>query len=453
MPVLTQPILELQRALVQGQTTARALTKKALARAQDPQGEGQRAFLQLHEQEALIAADISDTLRAAGQARSPLEGIPVSIKDVFDVAGEQTRGGSRILADTPPAAENALVVQRLINAGAIIVGRTNMDEFGFSGLGINPHYGTPRAPWDRAHGRLPGGSSSGAGVSVADGMSAAGIGTDTGGSVRIPAAFCGVTGFKPTAERIPSLGTLPLSFSLDSIGALGPSVSCCAIVDSVLAATPHIPLAPIDYHHLRIAVPKDVVFNSLDQQVSQRINAAILALTNRGAQIERIELPEFNQLAYINREGGFSCAEAWALHRDLIRTQESAYDPHVAYKISLGRHQSAADYIDLLADREEWIAAVSARLAPYDAFLMPTVPIVPPRIDAITNDEQFYTHDALILRNSSIVNFLNGCAISLPCHPEGEAPVGLTLASTAHTDRHLLRVAYTVEQLLTQIRS
>lgn len=452
MPVLTQTILDLQQSLARGETSARALTGAALARVDDPRGEGARAFLQVYAQRALTAADISDSLRAAGQARSALEGIPVSIKDVFDVAGDRTRGGSMVLAQTAPARSNAVIVQRLIDAGAIIIGRTNMDEFGFAGLGINPHYGTPRAPWNRAQGHLPGGSSAGAGVSVADGLCVAAVGTDTGGSIRVPAAFCGVTGFKPTAERIPTEGSLPLSFSLDSIGPLGQSVSCCAIMDSVLSATPYEPLTPLEYHHLRIAVPKDVVFNGLDQQVSQRINASILALTNRGAQIERIELPEFNQLAYINRMGGFACAEAWAMHRELIAADEAAYDPHIAEKILLGRHQSAADYIDLLAEREEWIQAVEERLSPYDAFLMPTVPVVPPRIDSITDDEQFFTTDALLLRNSSLVNFLNGCAISLPCHQAGEAPVGLTLATTAFRDRHLLRVAYTVEQLLKQMR-
>lgn len=453
MPVLTQPILELQQAMAQGQTTALALTQSALARIQDPQGEGSRAFLTVYDNEALTAARISDTLRAVGQVRSPLEGIPISIKDVFDVAGDRTLGGSQVLRDSAAATENAVVVQRLIDAGAIIVGRTHMDEFAFSGLGFNPHYDTPRAPWKRSEGRLAGGSSSGAGVSVADGLCVAAIGTDTGGSVRIPAAFCGITGFKPTAERIPALGTLPLSFSLDSIGPLGQSVSCCALLDSILSATPYEPLTPIDFQHLRLAVPKEVAFNSLDPQVAQRINAVILALNNRGVHIERIELPEFQQLAFINRAGGFSCAEAWALHRDLIQTQETAYDPRVAYKILLGRHQSAADYIDLLAEREEWIRAVETRLAPYDALLMPTVPILPPRITDIQNDEQYFQTDALVLRNTSIINFLNGCAVSLPCHHQHEAPVGLTLAATAHHDQHLLRVAYTIEQLLNLMRT
>lgn len=446
-----QTIQELQAALEQGKTTAVALTEAALARINDPQGEGAHTFLKVYDQAALKAAKLSDKLRAAGQVRSPLEGIPVSIKDLFDVVGDRTRGASKVLNDAAPATENALLIQRLIDAGAILVGRTNMTEFAFSGLGINPHYGTPRAPWNRDQGHIPGGSSSGAGVSVADDMCTVAIGTDTGGSVRIPAAFCGLTGFKPTAERIPTQGVLPLSFSLDSTGPIGHSVTCCALTDSVLSAEPAPELTPIPYHHLRIAVPKDVVFNSLDTTVSQRINAAILALTNSGVQVERIEIPEFNQLAYINRKGGFVCAEAWALHRDLIEEHQDLYDPRVAHRILIGKEQSAADYIDLLAEREQWIRSVEERLEPYDAFIMPTCPIVPPRISDLEDEEQYFNHNALILRNPSIVNFLNGCAISLPCHPEGQAPVGLTLAAPAHHDAHLLRVAYTIEQLLRPI--
>src|SRR5690625_1722005 len=450
MPLAQQRINDLQHALSTGETTALALAEAALARINDPEGEGGSAFLKVYDEAALKAAQVSDTLRAAGLVRSPLEGIPISLKDLFDVKGDRTRGASTVLDHAHPATDNALLVQRLIDAGAILVGRTNMTEFAFSGLGINPHYGTPKAPWQRHEGRIPGGSSSGAGVSVSDGMCAAAIGTDTGGSIRIPAAFCGITGFKPTADRIPSTGVLPLSFSLDSSGPLGHSVTSCAIVDCVLCATNFTALTAIPYHHLRIAVPKDVVFNSMDRTVAQHINASILALKNSGVQIERIELPEFNQLAFINRKGGLATAEAWALHRDLLPEFESRYDPRIALRIQQGKEQNAADYIDLLTEREHWIQAVENRLAPYDAFLMPTCAIIPPRIKDLADEENYFTQNAIILRNPSIVNFLNGCAISLPCHPKNEPPVGLTLAAPAYHDSHLLQVAFTVEQLLSQ---
>jgi aspartyl-tRNA(Asn)/glutamyl-tRNA(Gln) amidotransferase subunit A len=224
-------------ALAGGTTTSRALVEDSLARIADPAGEGARAFIKVHTDAARAMADAMDTLRRAGRAPSRYAGIPVGLKDLFDITGEPTPAGSRALADAPPATANAPVVQRMLAAGFVPVGRTNMTEFAFSGLGINPHYGTPLSPWDRGSARIPGGSSSGTAVAVADGMVAAGLGTDTGGSCRIPAAFCGVVGYKPTARRVPIDGVLPLAPSLDSVGPLAPSVACCAVIDAILAAT------------------------------------------------------------------------------------------------------------------------------------------------------------------------------------------------------------------------
>ncbi|RYF57361.1 MAG: amidase, partial [Comamonadaceae bacterium] len=219
-------------SLNSGTTTAADLLEQAIARATDPQGEGKRVFIERYDEQARASARVADTLRAAGMRRSPIDGLPISIKDLFDYRGSVTRGGSVVLDDAAPATANAVVVDRLLAAGAVIVGRTNMTEFAYSGLGINPHYDTPRNPWDRATGRIPGGSSSGAAVSVTDGMAAAAIGSDTGGSVRIPSALCGLTGFKPTARRVSMRGVQPLSASLDSIGPLAPSVACCAVLDA-----------------------------------------------------------------------------------------------------------------------------------------------------------------------------------------------------------------------------
>ncbi len=212
-----------------GQTTALALARLALARATDVQGQGGRVFVRLYEASALAQARaVDDNWRRSGARSSPLMGLPVSIKDLFDVAGEVTLAGSRVRADQPPAAQDAAVVQRLRAAGAVIVGRTHMTELAFSGLGLNPHDPVPLNPYDRAQGRIPGGSSSGAAVSVSDGMALAAVATDTGGSARIPAAFCGLTGFKPTAARIPLQGAFALSPTLDSVGSIGATVQCCA---------------------------------------------------------------------------------------------------------------------------------------------------------------------------------------------------------------------------------
>ncbi len=439
-------ITELQQLLATGRTSALELTKAALERIAAPEGEGKLAFTRTYTAQALAAAQASDTLRSAGIVRSAIDGLPISIKDLFDVQGENTLAGSVALKDSGPAQCNAPVVQRLINAGAIVIGKTNMTEFAFSGLGINPHYGTPSSPWDRATGRIPGGSSSGAGVSVADGMCVAAIGTDTGGSVRIPSAFCGLAGFKPTARRVPVNGAIPLSGSLDSIGPLAASVNCCAILDAVLSGEPYrAPSAP-ELPQLRFAVPSTVVLDGADDHVRKVFDDTLRTIQSHGARVDLIELPEFEQLAHINRMGGFVCAEAWAWHRQLLGQRANQYDPRVASRIMRGKDISAADYIDLLRQRRDWIASVESRLRPYDALLMPTVPVVAPAIkDLQASDDAYFAANGLILRNPTLINFLDGCALSIPCHPAGTAPVGLMIVGPAMQDRHILDVGAALE--------
>lgn len=448
MPTPFATILELQQALDTKQTTAVALTEQALARINDTAGEGAKAFISVYADQALAAAQASDILRAAGLTRSALEGIPISIKDLFDYKGDVTRGASALLKDAASATENATLVQRLINAGAIIIGRTNMTEFAFSGLGINPHYGTPKAPWDRATGRIPGGSSSGAGVSVADGMAVAAIGTDTGGSIRIPAAFCGITGFKPTAARVPADGVMPLSHTLDSSGPLGLSVHCCALVDAILSNEPEPILEPVEAKSLRFLMPTNYVFAHADEAVLNAFHAAVATLRAQGVEIDEQEIPELDQLAYLNRLGGFVCPEAWFYHQAHLAENEAAYDPRVASRILRGKEQSAADYITLQQAREQWINQMEALLAPYDGLLLPTTPMVPPTIDELADEDAYFRANATILRNPAIINFLNGCALSIPCHNAGQAPVGLMIAAPAYHDAHLLQVGHTIETLL-----
>lgn len=445
---MSRTLIELRGALESGRITSVALTEDALARAQASDGEGARVFTRLHAERALKAAQASDALRQAGFARSPVEGLPISIKDLFDVAGDITMAGSVALDDAPPAKANAPVVERLVAAGAIIVGRTNMTEFAFSGLGLNPHCGTPLNPFDRAAKRIPGGSSSGAAVSVSDGMAAAAVGTDTGGSVRIPAALCGLTGFKPTARRVPRDGALPLSTSLDSIGPIARSVACCALLDAILSGTGENLLGEASLAGLRLAVPRTVALDGMDAGVAASFQAALATLSRAGAQISEIAVPEFAQLGAINAKGGLAAAEAWHWHRELIQRAGDRYDPRVRVRILRGRELSAADYIDLLAARSAWIAAVEARIAPFDALVMPTVPVVAPRIDELADDAAFGATNLLILRNPTFINFLDGCAVSVPCHRSGEAPVGLMIAGAAGRDRAVLSIGQAVEQAL-----
>jgi aspartyl-tRNA(Asn)/glutamyl-tRNA(Gln) amidotransferase subunit A len=398
--------------------------------------------------EARAAADYFDKLRKLGALPGPFAGIPISIKDLFDVAGHVTTAGSVVLQDAEPATHDAVAVARLRAAGFIILGRTNMTEFAFSGLGINPHYDTPRNPWDRASERIPGGSSSGAAISVTDGMAFGALGTDTGGSCRIPAAMCGIVGFKPTARRVPATGAYPLSTTLDSIGTLANSVSCCALMDSVLAGEPWVELIPANIAGLRLGVPSSYVTVGLEAEVASSFDSALRTLSKAGAHLQELQFAELNELPEINSKAGFPAPEAYALHRDLIALKGSRYDPRVLTRILRGREQEAADYIELHQKRHDFICRVTPILRAYDAMVMPTVPIVAPRLADLVSDEAYARVNALALRNSTVVNFIDGCAISIPCHAPGAAPVGLTLFGPTHTDRRLLEIAAAVEACL-----
>jgi aspartyl-tRNA(Asn)/glutamyl-tRNA(Gln) amidotransferase subunit A len=446
------PTLHEQRvALRAARVTALELVDRALARAEDPVGEGGRVFTRLYTDHARAAARAADLLRAAGWERSPIDGLPVSIKDLFDVAGETTLAGSVARQGEPAATETAWAVRRLQAAGAVIVGRTNMTEFAYSGLGINPHYGTPLNPWDRATGRIPGGSSSGAAVSVTDGLAAAGIGSDTGGSVRIPAALCGLVGFKPSAWRVSRAGMLPLSTSLDSIGPIAPSVRCCALLDAILSGDEITLPAAATLRGLRLAVPTTVALDGIEPHVAASFVTALERLSDAGAQVTEIAVPEFSQLADINANGGFPAGEAWAWHRGLIERAGARYDPRVISRILRSQAMSAAEYLDLRDARQAWVSAVNHRIVEYDACVLPTVPIVAPALaDLIASDEAYYATNALVLRNPTLVNFLDGCALSVPCQAPTTAPVGFMIAGCNGSDRRILAIGMAVEDRLQQ---
>ncbi len=441
MPTLVQLATELADG-----GSSRALIEQCLARIADPGGEGARVFIKVNAEHALAAADFYDRLRARRAAPSPFAGIPVSIKDLFDMAGEVTTAGSRVLQEVEPAAHDAPCVARLRAAGFVPIGRTNMTEFAFSGLGINPHYGTPLNPYDRKGERIPGGSSSGAAVSVTDAMAFGALGTDTGGSCRIPAALCGIVGFKPTARRVPTAGAFPLSTSLDSVGPLAATVACCAVLDAVLAGEPVAALAPFPLAGLRMAVPQTMVLEGLEPAVARAFESALAALRRAGARIVDIPLRELSELPQINAKGGFAAAEAYAIHRSLIAKGRQMYDPHVLSRILRGQEQDAADYIDLLAARTDFIRRVDTVTAPHDALLMPTTPVTAPRLAELAADDSYRKVNFLVLRNPAIVNFLDRCSISLPCHRAGDAPVGLMLVGGQGADRRLLSIAAAVEQ-------
>ncbi|HWI26703.1 MAG TPA: amidase [Stellaceae bacterium] len=449
-PSAVPTVASLAAALASGKTTSRELVEAALDRIADPAGEGRRCFLRVYAENARAAADAQDRLRNAGYVASPLAGLPVSIKDLFDVAGERTLAGSRALDDAPPAAADAPIVARLRAAGAVLVGRTNMTEFAFSGVGINPHYGTPGNPFDRK--RIPGGSSSGAPVSITDGMSVVAIGTDTGGSVRIPAAFCGTAGFKPTQRRVPRDGATPLSTTLDSVGPLGRSVACCAVTDAVMAGEPAVAPPAAAIAGMRLGLPRTLVLDDLDAEVAAAFERACSALSRAGARIVELPLAELADYPSINAKGGFSPPEAYAWHERLLARRGQDYDARVRLRIERGRSMSAAEYVTLSRRRGEFIAAVAQRTADLDALIMPTLPLVAPEIAAFEREEEFWRLNGRILRNTAIVNFLDGCALTLPIQRPGSAPVGLMLVGSQNADRRLLALGSAVEAVIERER-
>lgn len=428
--------------LRQGGTTALEELARAQAAAQAPAGRD--VFLATR-----FAQAAEEAQRASADA--PLAGLPVSIKDLFDLQGEVTRAGSVALDDAAPATADAAAVARLRAAGGVVVGRTNMTEFAFSGVGVNPHHGTPANPCDAATPRIPGGSSSGAAVSVATGAAFIGLGSDTGGSIRIPAALCGIVGFKNTARLTPLAGAYPLSTTLDTTCAMTRSVRDAILAHEILAdcrvARSDTPLAGY-----RLAVATTQMLDGADATVARAFERTVRRLRDAGAQVTEIPLAQIHDLGTLQATGGFAAAESYALHRRLLAGRADRYDPRVRTRIERGANIKAWEYIELQQARAAWIAEVEAALAGFEAVLSPTVPIVaPPTADVAPGaerDEGFFRINALLLRNTSVVNMLDGCALSLPCHAPGELPVGLMLWHGALRDATILNLALQIEDLL-----
>lgn len=428
--------------------SARDRLEEALSRIADPKGEGARTCLTVYADAARAAADASDRRRKDGTAFGALDGAILTIKDLFDVAGEVTRAGSRLLAKQgSPATASAPVVKRLTSAGAVIVAKTNMTEFAFSGVGANPHFGTPGNPADRA--RIPGGSTSGGGVAVADGMCEIAIGTDTGGSTRIPAALTGIVGFKPTQARIPRDGAFPLSFALDSVGPMAKSVAECADADAVMAGADPEPLGPAPLAGLQVGVIQGVPLENLDGIVSGAYAAALKKLTGAGLKLRDMAWPELDATNRVNGRGGIAPLEAFAIHRKRLETDAADIDPNVRARIARAAPMNAADYIESVQERVGAIARADQTLSDVDVLVMPTTPIVAPTMQDVATADGFTKWNALLLRNPALVNFLDLCAISLPMRFGNALPCGLMLVGRRNHDRRLLQIAAAVEKLLT----
>jgi aspartyl-tRNA(Asn)/glutamyl-tRNA(Gln) amidotransferase subunit A len=418
--------------------------EQALAAIADSKGEGARACLTVYAEAARAAADAADARARSGISLGPLDGAIVAIKDLFDVKGEPTRAGSRVEADAAPATADAPVVRRLRAAGVVIVAKTNMSEFAFSGVGMNPHYGTPGNPADRS--RVPGGSSSGAAVAAADHMCEIAIGTDTGGSCRIPAGLCGIVGYKPSKQRVPTDGAFPLSFTLDSIGPLARTVADCARTDAVIAGEDYTPLKPASVAGLRLGVPKGFLTTEWDNTVGTRFGAARKKLADAGARITDEPMPLVDKMLKVNAKGGLAPAEAYSVHRERLARRANEFDPNVRVRIERGGNVTAADYVDMMQARARLVRAMDAQLSDFDAWMMPTTAIVAPTIAEMENASTFNTKNMLLLRNTLTWNFFDNCAISIPI-PGSGLPVGLMLVGRNGHDRRLFEIAAGIERL------
>ena len=430
-----------------GKTSSRKLVEQALAKIADPAGEGARAFITVDAEGALAAADYQDRLRRQNLQPSPFAGIPISVKDLFDLAGEITTAGSKVLKDAAPALADAPAIAVLKSAGLVVLGRTNMTEFAYSGVGLNPHYGTPRAAFDRKTGRIPGGSSSGTAVAVADGMCALSIGTDTGGSCRIPAAYNGIVGYKPSTGRVSLRGAYPLSPRLDSVGPLGNSVACCAAADALMAGDWTGKVAAHEVSSLRIGVLKTTVLEGLDTDVAAAYERALARLSKTGATLVDLVFEELLEMPGLTIKGGILAAEAYAHHRDLIARKGADYDPRVRMRMEAAGSISAAEYLSIVKRREEMVRRFSVVTQGLSAVVLPTVMIVPPPIAALAGDQDYFRYNSMSLRNTSVGNFLDCCAISIPVNEPGAAPVGLMLMGVWGQDQNLFSVGQAVENL------
>jgi len=414
-----------------------------------------KAFVRRFDDSAHATAGALQALQQAGAPIGCLAGAPVSVKDLYDVAGFPTTAASAAMHDAPAAAVDSPAVARVRQAAGVLVGHTNMSEFAFSGVGINPHFGTPANPVTQAIDgaiRAPGGSTSGGAVSVSAGAALAALGSDTGGSIRIPAALQGLVGFKNTQRLTPLQGTVPLSTTLDTVCAITRDAADAVTMHEILAQrTVQLDARPLA--GWRLALPRTLLLDGLDATVARALERTLQTLRAQGAQIEDIALPELAEVASINAGGGFAPPESWAWHRKRLAERGASYDPRVALRIRRGETMGAADYIDLLHARARWIGRMADAMRGYDAMLSPTVPIVAPEVaPLVASDEAFFAANGALLRNPSMVNLLDGCALSLPCHRADELPVGLMVWSGALADDRVLSIGLAIEASLRSAR-
>lgn len=436
-------LTELAKAYRAGDFTALAVTESYL-----DQLEPGPVYRLITAERALAQAKRADDLFRAGVDIGPLQGIPLALKDLMDTKGEVTAAGSRVLADGPPAEEDCPAAARLDAAGAVFLGKTNMTELAFSGVGINPHFGTPGCALDAA--RIPGGSSSGSGVAVASGLTCVAIGSDTGGSVRIPASFNGMVGLKTTDGAIPVDGCVPLSTTLDTLGPMTRTVEDAWHLWRALAAKPHKPFAPRGLVGLKLLAPTTVLQGGLEPPVRAAFRSACESFVDMGARLEQAEVSQFAEMLELYaKHGSFAGLESLALYEDMLELGGDRIDPRVSTRILQHRDKRATDYIRLCYARKRIQQSFWEQFGSFDAFVAPTVAILPPLIADLAEDDAYFKANAQILRNTSIFNFLGVPAVSIPCGNTAEGlSVGLMIAARPQQEELVLSIAHAFEQNL-----
>ncbi len=459
-----QSIVTLAERIRNGAISPVALTEMLLERIGALDGP-LHAFVELTGERALAEARAAEVAIAAGQYRGPLHGIPYAVKDIFDVKGHATRAGCRLLKDNV-AAGDATVVRRLAEAGMILLGKTHTVQFAFGAVGINHDMGTPHNPWNETP-YAPGGSSSGTAVAVAAGMIPMGLGSDTGGSVRIPAALCGVTGLKTTVGRVSRAGVYPLSWSLDSVGPLARTVEDCALVYTAIQGAdpngdettdgqaPHDVLTSLKLgvKDLRICFAETAFWEGADEAVESAVRDAGKVFERLGAHVGSIAFKEAGQVMGTGGERErhralVIAAEACAFNRALLDDHIEELDPIVASRMVNGRNLTATDYFETI---REWSALrrhANATLRDVDALIVPTCPVTARAIESVDQSLETYAEwNGKYLRNTSIGNILNLCGVSVPCGFDADGmPIGLTVYAKPFCEDVALRVAHAIEQ-------
>ena len=442
---------ELSAALRTGQITSTELVERALESTR----QSKSVFVSINPGLVRLAYAI-DRARKKSQTLTPLAGIPIALKDLFNIRNEKTFAGSVVRKHyAQPEDADAEVVAPLRDAGLLFFGRTNMSEFAYSGIGMNAHYGTPLSIWDRANRRLPGGSSSGSAVAVAEGIVAASLGSDTAGSCRIPAAFNGVVGVKPSFGRMSLKGIFPLSPTLDAPGPLAVDVDSCFILDQLMCGNSkpadELPrLQAVDLRQLKLVIPEARVMNDLDDPVRIAFETAVEVLREAGANIRQQSLSILDDCDDLFIERPIVVREVWDYHRDMLEQHFDEYDPFVGTRLHLGADISDTEQQSRYEAREQVVKAFETEFAALqaDALLYPSVVCIPPQISETEDEDNARKVNIRCLRNTATVNYFNGCAISLPCHKKGEAPVGLMLSANNGQDESLYRIAAAVEAAL-----